>query len=899
MTAVYPSGGGSSLNLAPPAPNCNSPPHLTSPHHFQARVVPLSAKSPQLVISGGSLSPHAAPYKMAKVIGVGSAQEQLQSTEQAPNLMYQTHERDSSQLPLLEELGGITKSLDIINKASRRSERATSELQSTVLELRQELDEVRRMQLPLAEHLSGEMESSAWSGEQAFPKVAGMQSDVGRLLIQQQQQAIQLCELEQRVAEHLRGLKEQQQSEALMLRQELEHALGAGGSADNILDLLSRMVEATMNGLPAAPADTCNYEAALDAERRERNRELGELAAFMNTSLAEVRAEVSCKLPSTPAPEIGEEPQHLESLVKALLRPERDARADLAMSLEAERVGRVQDLQNERDARVREMSDLRTTIQHLTEQLSDQRNSVAHSVEELAREHEVNRANYEASLLGLQSQHENYDASLLGLQRQHENYDATLLGLQRQHENYEASLLGLQRQHESYEASRLGLQRQHDEVSTAVSAIYDGQVGVPRDYLEAMETERQARGRELAELTAFVQEIREEIFTTVNAAFDETRVETQMLARQFEEGPKPEPADLESIVARMMPPLLEKDKEDYLGELEAERRTRMQQIADVHAATDQMSERVSACQESISILGEAERGLAQQQTGIEIRLADLAACVELIDSRAKHSTVDRQARLKEGAPLRVTVLGARGLHDADWLPGARKSDTYCICELEGKPHATKIETQAINSTCDPYWDFEGGLTNYVAGDSLVFKVYDQDWAKNDELLGVALLSGENFHRYGFEGDLPLQDAGEGISATLQLRVAPATEAAPTSEQIDQHDLDIAKLAGLVSEEAGRWRETSRMHEAALVEASSSVEQLWYGVEAIGVENRAHTADLQMLLNFKEDFHEVQAAFMRVADQQAALAHNLSKLMELRDQVDVMWSERRAAPALLH
>jgi len=267
-------------------------------------------------------------------------------------------------------------------------------------------------------------------------------------------------------------------------------------------------------------------------------------------------------------------------------------------------------------------------------------------------------------------------------------------------------------------------------------------------------------------------------------------------------------------------------------------------------------------------------------------------------------------------------VGARGLRDADWLPGAGKSDPYCICELEGKPEATKIETQVINNTSDPHWGFEGSLTDYIAGDSLVFKVYDKDFGKSDDFLGLAVLPGEHFHPHGFEGELPLQDAGKGITATLQLKVAPATGAAHMIQQVDhqgqrcsslsanaslqgearnpcEKGLDVAKLADLVSEEAGRWRETDRAQQAAVAEISGRVEQLWHGVEAVGAESQAQRAELQLLLGVKDEFHGVQADFVRVADQQAAVAHTMSKLIELRDQVDVMWSERRTAPALPH
>jgi len=123
----------------------------------------------------------------------------------------------------------------------------------------------------------------------------------------------------------------------------------------------------------------------------------------------------------------------------------------------------------------------------------------------------------------------------------------------------------------------------------------------------------------------------------------------------------------------------------------------------------------------------------------------------------------------QATPLQVSILGATGLRIADWTHGDGKSDPYCICELKGKSRATKIQTEVVYHDTDPTWNHEAILTDYVVGDSLVFKVYDVDYIS----LGYLVLPSEKFHPQGFEGELPLEEAGEGVSAVLRLKIQPA------------------------------------------------------------------------------------------------------------------------------
>merc|ERR1719362_2339899 len=126
-------------------------------------------------------------------------------------------------------------------------------------------------------------------------------------------------------------------------------------------------------------------------------------------------------------------------------------------------------------------------------------------------------------------------------------------------------------------------------------------------------------------------------------------------------------------------------------------------------------------------------------------------------------------------PLQLTILGAKGLRVADWTHGEGKSDPYCVCELKGKSKASKTQTQTVYHDLDPEWNHKATFNEYVVGDSLVFKIFDVDYIH----LGDLVLPCEKFHPHGFEGELPLENAGEDSKAVLRLKIEASLES--TSE----------------------------------------------------------------------------------------------------------------------
>lgn len=122
-----------------------------------------------------------------------------------------------------------------------------------------------------------------------------------------------------------------------------------------------------------------------------------------------------------------------------------------------------------------------------------------------------------------------------------------------------------------------------------------------------------------------------------------------------------------------------------------------------------------------------------------------------------------------GIALKVTLIGATGLRNADHLPGQGLSDPYCICTIPGKSKS-KFQTKVINDNLNPVWNHEEIVSVFTPGDSLEFHVWDKDPGLTDDFLGKAKLNSSQFYPRGFSGELELQEAGKGIRAHLLLKI---------------------------------------------------------------------------------------------------------------------------------
>eukprot|EP00930_Biecheleria_cincta_P002320 TRINITY_DN103330_c0_g1_i1.p1 TRINITY_DN103330_c0_g1~~TRINITY_DN103330_c0_g1_i1.p1 ORF type:complete len:817 (+),score=141.41 TRINITY_DN103330_c0_g1_i1:31-2481(+) len=126
---------------------------------------------------------------------------------------------------------------------------------------------------------------------------------------------------------------------------------------------------------------------------------------------------------------------------------------------------------------------------------------------------------------------------------------------------------------------------------------------------------------------------------------------------------------------------------------------------------------------------------------------------------------------EERLALRVRILSARGLRNADFQPFNGKSDCFCQCVLVGKAHSM-VETKVVDDDLDPHWNEEFVIKYYTPGDFIKFTVLDQDneYIKAPDLLGSVVLQAGHYEADGFDGELQLDKAGRNRQAFLKVQV---------------------------------------------------------------------------------------------------------------------------------
>jgi len=138
-------------------------------------------------------------------------------------------------------------------------------------------------------------------------------------------------------------------------------------------------------------------------------------------------------------------------------------------------------------------------------------------------------------------------------------------------------------------------------------------------------------------------------------------------------------------------------------------------------------------------------------------------------------STDEEVPAAEEAPVEaepipkftVALVGARGLRNADWLPGTGKSDSYLELKTKDKVHHT---TAVINDCLDPLWHEECKIMELEDDAELEFYVYDKDMVTSTKL-GHVTLKSEDF-KNGYNGELELEDTGKkaGDKAYLRIKV---------------------------------------------------------------------------------------------------------------------------------
>jgi len=168
--------------------------------------------------------------------------------------------------------------------------------------------------------------------------------------------------------------------------------------------------------------------------------------------------------------------------------------------------------------------------------------------------------------------------------------------------------------------------------------------------------------------------------------------------------------------------------------------------------------------------------------------------VARIDSEAikKMDVSDETAPADKAVPAKpkmtITIIGARGIRNSDWLPGTGgKPDCYCVAKLAGKiVHKTEIITDSLA----PQWVDEFDVFEYNDGDEIEFNVWDSDLIGQD-YLGKVVLKPEQFMENGLNGDYLMEEAGENITAYLGLKIKLPSKVYP-SEQVGGLEVTLEK-----------------------------------------------------------------------------------------------------------
>mmetsp|Transcript_52271 Transcript_52271/g.144764 ORF Transcript_52271/g.144764 Transcript_52271/m.144764 type:complete len:236 (-) Transcript_52271:181-888(-) len=111
----------------------------------------------------------------------------------------------------------------------------------------------------------------------------------------------------------------------------------------------------------------------------------------------------------------------------------------------------------------------------------------------------------------------------------------------------------------------------------------------------------------------------------------------------------------------------------------------------------------------------------------------------------------------------IAILAVRAAPDV--TPSLERSDPCCVCEIPGKSDCF-FSTIIIRGQSSQPWNHKAVFDGCVDGDDLVFAVRD----KAIGFLGSAILPTDQFLEAGFDGELPLVVAREGVKAYLRVQV---------------------------------------------------------------------------------------------------------------------------------
>eukprot|EP00930_Biecheleria_cincta_P083141 TRINITY_DN7276_c0_g2_i1.p1 TRINITY_DN7276_c0_g2~~TRINITY_DN7276_c0_g2_i1.p1 ORF type:complete len:972 (-),score=162.16 TRINITY_DN7276_c0_g2_i1:135-3050(-) len=165
--------------------------------------------------------------------------------------------------------------------------------------------------------------------------------------------------------------------------------------------------------------------------------------------------------------------------------------------------------------------------------------------------------------------------------------------------------------------------------------------------------------------------------------------------------------------------------------------------------------------------------------------------------------------------LKLTIVGATKLRNADFKPTFGESDPYVVCEIKGKKGTSK-KTPTKWNELNPVWDYVTEIENFCIGDTLLFNVWDKDIGKPDDFLGSCELRGETFLEHGFKGNLPLIEKGKETEAMLNIEIVTPLQGTRDSDTVNNYrDIDESFLTRGIFDEEWEHHGASRLTRSSL------------------------------------------------------------------------------------
>ncbi|CAE8711381.1 unnamed protein product [Polarella glacialis] len=170
------------------------------------------------------------------------------------------------------------------------------------------------------------------------------------------------------------------------------------------------------------------------------------------------------------------------------------------------------------------------------------------------------------------------------------------------------------------------------------------------------------------------------------------------------------------------------------------------------------------------------------QGKLKVHIQNLGLSAEFEAAQAAEKASIASLRAAGPNRIRVTLLSATGLKDADWIG---KSDPFCSCRILPNTEP-EFQTSVIKDSTSPVWNHEHIVAQYFAGDKLEFTIFDQDGGDSRVSLGQVELASSKFFPAGLEDELCLSGAGakgklkvriENLGSSAEFEAAQAAEKA--------------------------------------------------------------------------------------------------------------------------